>query len=48
MIHKNFLSRQKHDEIDPNEVIPISFSMQKVLHAKYHNKHENDQEKLFC
>ena len=27
-----FLSRQKHDESNPHEIIPISFNMHNVLH----------------
>ena len=37
MILGDFLSRQKHGESDPHEIIPISFSMQEVLHANYYN-----------
>ena len=33
MILSDFLSRQKHDESDPQEIIPISVNMQEVLHA---------------
>ena len=45
MILSHFLSRQKHDNSDPHETIPISFNIQGVLHAKYFNIHENIQEK---
>ena len=45
MILSDSLSRQKHDKGDPHEVVPISFNMQEVLHAKYYNIHENDEEK---
>ena len=41
-MQSDFLSRQKHDESDPHEIIPISFNMQEVLHARYYNIHENE------
>ena len=31
MILSDFLSRQKHDDSNPHEIIPISFNMQHVL-----------------
>ena len=31
------MSRQKHDESNPHEIIPISFCMQGVLHDRYYN-----------
>ena len=37
MILSDFLSRQKHDDSDPHDIIPISFNMHKVLHKKYYN-----------
>ena len=37
MILSDFLSRQKHDDSDPHEIIPISFSMQSILQTRYHN-----------
>ena len=37
MILSIFLSRQKHDDSNPHEVIPISFNMQSILHDKYYN-----------
>ena len=40
-----FLSRQKHDGIDSLNIIPISFYMQEVLHARYYNIHENEQKR---
>ena len=45
MILSNFLSRQKHEESDPHEIIPISFNMQEVLHARYYNILENEQKR---
>ena len=32
MILSDFLSRQKHDDSDPHDIIPISFNMHNVLH----------------
>ena len=37
MIITHFLSRQNYDESNPYEIIPISFSMQGVLHDRYYN-----------
>ena len=37
MILSDFLSRQKHDDSDPHEVIPISFNMHSILQEKYYN-----------
>ena len=37
MILHDFLSRQKHDDSDPHDIIPISFNMHNVLHEKYYN-----------
>ena len=34
MILSDFLSRQKQDDSNPHEVIPISFTMQNMLQAK--------------
>ena len=35
MILCDFLSRQKHDDSNPQEIIPISFNMQGILHNRY-------------
>ena len=43
IILSDFLSRQKHDERDPHEIIPISFNMQEVLHGRYYNIHKNEK-----
>ena len=43
MILSDFLSIQKHDEINPHETIPISFNNQEILNARYYNINENDQ-----
>ena len=37
MILSNFLSRQKHHNSNPHEMIPILFNMQSILHSKYYN-----------
>ena len=42
MIFSDYLSRQKHDDSDPHEIILISFNMQEVLHAYYYNIHEHE------
>ena len=39
----NLLSRQNHEKRDLHVIIPISFNMQEVLHARYYNIHENEQ-----
>ena len=36
MVFSDFLSKQKPNESSPHEIIPISFSLQKVLHKSYH------------
>ena len=43
MIFSDFLSRQKHDESEPHEIIPVSFNIQEVLYARYYYLHENEQ-----
>ena len=37
MILSDFLSREKHDDSNPCEIIPISFNMHNILHKRYHN-----------
>ena len=37
MVLSDFLSRQNNDDSNPNEIIPISFNMHKVLEEKYYN-----------
>ena len=37
MILSDILSRQKHDDSYPHDIIPISFNMHNVLHEKYYN-----------
>ena len=45
MILSDLLSRQKHDERDLHEIIPIPFNMQEVLHARYYNIHDNEHKR---
>ena len=37
MVLSDFLSRQKNDDINPHEIIPISFNTYKVLNDNYYN-----------
>ena len=37
MILGGFVSRQKHDDSDPHEIIQISFNMYGILQEKYYN-----------
>ena len=37
MILSDFLSRQKIDDSNPHEIIPISFNMREVLQERYYN-----------
>ena len=37
MVLSNYLSRQKHDDGYPHEIIPISFNIHQVLHEKYYD-----------
>ena len=37
MILSDFFSRQRHDNSDPHDIIPISFNMHNILHEKYYN-----------
>ena len=41
MILSNFLSRQRHNDSNPHEIIPISFNMENLLHARYYNIDED-------
>ena len=45
MILNDFLSRQKHDDSKPHEIIPISFNMQSILHSRYYNMGQRKEEK---
>ena len=37
MVLSDFLSRQKSDDSNPHEIIPISFSIRNVLHKSYYS-----------
>ena len=41
MILSDFLSRQKHNDSNPHEIIAILFNMQNLLHARYYNIDED-------
>ena len=45
MILSDFLSRQKHENSNPHENIPISFNIQNLLHARCYNIDENSSER---
>ena len=47
VILSSFISSLKQDTSDLHEVIPISHSVQGILHAKYYNIHEMEQERYF-
>ena len=36
LILSDFLCRQRHDDSNPHEIIPISFNMQNILNSKYY------------
>ena len=42
MILSDFLYRQKHDDSDPHEIIPISFNMYNALHEIYYRIEPQD------
>ena len=42
-ILSDFLSRQKHDDSDPHDIIPISFNMHNVLHKRIYNLGRTDK-----
>ena len=42
MIFSDFLSRFKHDTSDPHQIIPLSSSIQEVLHDWLSNIHESE------
>ena len=37
MILRDFLSRQKHNNSNPHEIIPICFNMHNILHERYYD-----------
>ena len=43
MVLSNFLSRQKHDNSDPHEIISISFNMYNALYETYYRIETQDQ-----
>ena len=43
MVLSDFLSRQKHDDSDPYEIIPISFNMYNALYETYYRIEPQDQ-----
>ena len=45
-ILSDFLSRQKHDDSNPHEIIPISFNMQHILQSRYYNINERKEDKF--
>ena len=45
MILSDFLSRQKHDDSNPHEIMPISFNMHNMIHTRYYNIGEREQGK---
>ena len=47
MILSDFLSRQKHDDSNSHEIIPISFNMQNILQSRYYNISEGKEGKYF-
>ena len=45
MILSDFVSREKHDDSDFHEIIPIPFNMQEIVHARCYNIHDNEQKR---
>ena len=43
MIHSDFLSKQKQDNSNPHEIVPISFNIHTVLQSRYYNISEREQ-----
>ena len=41
MVLSNLLSRQKTDDSNPHEIIPISFNLRGVLHENYYRLSES-------
>ena len=48
MILSDFLSRQKHDDSNPHEIILISFNMQSILQTRYYNLGKGNQRKCLA
>ena len=45
MILGDFLSRQKQDNSNTHETIPILYNMQNIFQSRYYNISEREQEK---
>ena len=45
MVHSDFLSRQKYDDSNPHEIIPISFNLQHILQCNCYNIGEEKVQK---
>ena len=45
MILNDFFSRQKHDNSDQHEIVPISFNMWNILHNMHFSKNKKEQGK---
>ena len=45
MILSDFLSRQRTDDSNPHEIIPISFDMQAILRDRYYNVGQKKESK---
>ena len=45
MVLSDFFSRQKQDDSNPREIIPISFNMQNILQSRYCNIDEREEGK---
>ena len=45
MILSSFLSRQKQDDSNPHEILPISFNMHDILQYRYYNTGEREEGK---
>ena len=43
MVLSDFLSRQKHDDSDPHEIIPISFNMYNALYETFYRIEPQDR-----
>ena len=43
MILSDSLSRQKHDDSNPHEIIPIYFNMHNILHERYYNIRKSER-----
>ena len=43
MVLSDFLSRQKHDDSNPHEIIPISFNMYNTLYETYYRIESQDR-----